>query len=167
MDRRVFRMAILTIISAFVLVLMIVYATNAKKINELFGWGQAKEVVSEELSEEFSEEIFTGDQIGDDLSGFMLDEDFGTFAGTIAFPLGEKSTIYHTSATLEIYGDGQLIAEFKDIDGTTSPIPFSLPVTGVRELTLVWTSKGADGWKDWGRFAAIFDGRFLVPAPAA
>ncbi|RKM57827.1 hypothetical protein D6855_12315 [Butyrivibrio sp. CB08] len=69
-------MAILTIISAFILVLMIVYATNAKKINELFGWGKAKETVSEELSEELSEEVFTGDQIGDDLSGFMLDEDF-------------------------------------------------------------------------------------------
>lgn len=98
---------------------------------------------------------------------FMLDEDFGTFAGTIALPLGEKTSIYRASATLQIYGDGQLLAEFKDMDGTSSPIPFSMPVDGVVELTLVWTSKGADGWQDWGRFAAIFDGRFLVPPPTA
>ena len=76
MDRRVFRMAILTIISAFILVLLIVYATNAKKINELFGWGQEKEISTEVTEGTSQEEVFTGDQIGDDLSGFLLDEDF-------------------------------------------------------------------------------------------
>ena len=76
MDKRVFRMAILTIISAFILVLLIVYATNAKKINELFGWGQEKEISTEVTEETSREEVFTGDQIGDDLSGFLLDEDF-------------------------------------------------------------------------------------------
>ncbi len=76
MDRRVFRMAILTMISAFILVMLIVYASNAKKINDLFGWSKAKEVVTEETVEELPEDVFTGDQIGDDLSGFMLDEDF-------------------------------------------------------------------------------------------
>ncbi|MBQ8029948.1 MAG: hypothetical protein IJ260_00170 [Butyrivibrio sp.] len=76
MDRRVFRMAILTIISAFILVLLIVYATNAKKINELFGWGQDKEIEAEVTEDTAQEEVFTGDQIGDDLGAFMLDEDF-------------------------------------------------------------------------------------------
>lgn len=76
MDKRVFRMAILTIISAFILVLLIVYATNAKKINELFGWGQEKEISTEVTEGTSQEEVFTGDQIGDDLSGFLLDEDF-------------------------------------------------------------------------------------------
>ena len=76
MDRRVFRMAILTIISAFILVLLIVYATNAKKINDLFGWGESKEVEAEVTEDATQEEVFTGDQIGDDLGAFMLDEDF-------------------------------------------------------------------------------------------
>ena len=76
MDRRVFRMAILTIISAFILVMLIVYATNAKKINELFGWGQEKEIEADVTEDAAQEEVFTGDQIGDDLSGFLLDEDF-------------------------------------------------------------------------------------------
>ena len=35
MDKRVFTMAILTIISAFILVLVIVYATNADKIKDI------------------------------------------------------------------------------------------------------------------------------------
>ena len=76
LDKRVFRMAILTIISAFILVLLIVYATNAEKINELFGWGQSKETETEVTEEVSQEEVFTGDQIGDDLGAFMLDDDF-------------------------------------------------------------------------------------------
>ncbi len=76
MDKRVFRMAILTIISAFILVLLIVYATNAKKVNELFGWGQSKETEVEVTEDATQGDIFTGDQIGDDLGAFMLDEDF-------------------------------------------------------------------------------------------
>ena len=97
---------------------------------------------------------------------FTLDEDFKTFAGTVAFPKGEKSDIYWVSATLQIFADGRLIAEFRDVDESSSPLPFSLPVAGVRELTLVWTSEGAGGWKDWGRFAAIFDGRFMTTSPS-
>ena len=97
---------------------------------------------------------------------FALDEDMSIFAGTVAFPLGEKTTIYRASATLRVYVDGDLMAEFKNVDRDSSPLPFSLPVSGVRELTLTWTSDGANGWQNWGRFAAIFDGRFLTAAPA-
>ena len=50
------------------------------------------------------------------------------------------------------------------MDDASAPLPFSLPISGVKELTLAWTSKGASGWKDWGRFATVFDGRFLVAA---
>ena len=95
---------------------------------------------------------------------FALDEDFTTFAGTVAFPQGEKADLYRASATLQIFGDGILLAEFKDMDDASAPLPFSLPISGVKELTLAWTSKGASGWKDWGRFATVFDGRFLVAA---
>ena len=78
MDARVFRMAILTIISAFILVLVIVYATNTDKINSLFGVKEkAQPVASEAATEEASEEpVIYGDQIGDSLSGFLLDDDF-------------------------------------------------------------------------------------------
>ncbi len=96
---------------------------------------------------------------------FAVADDFSVFMGTVAFPMGEKSDIYRASATLKIYADGELLAEFKNVEIASAPISFSLPVTGVRELTLTWTSEGAGGWKDWGRFAAIYDGRFLVKAP--
>ena len=77
MDTRVFRMAILTIISAFVLVLVIVYATNTEKINDLFGWDRKTEVATDAASTETSEEeVIYGDQIGDSLNGFLLDDDF-------------------------------------------------------------------------------------------
>ncbi len=78
MNRRVFGLAVLTMISAFILIMVIVYATNADKINRLFGWGQEKtETVTEAVSEEeASTETVYGDQIGDNLSGFLLDEDF-------------------------------------------------------------------------------------------
>ena len=77
MDARVFRMAILTIISAFVLVLVIVYATNTEKINSLFGWDRKTEVAADAASVEASEEeVIYGDQIGDSLNGFLLDDDF-------------------------------------------------------------------------------------------
>ena len=77
MDAKVFRMAILTIISAFILVLVIVYATNADKINRLFGKDRSKEPSTEAASvEESGEEVIYGDQIGDSLDAFLLDEDF-------------------------------------------------------------------------------------------
>ena len=54
-----------------------------------------------------------------------------------------------------------MIAEFKNIDITSKPAPFSLPVDGVDELALSWICDGANGWRDWGRFATIFDGELL------
>ena len=75
MDKRVFRMAILTIISAFILVLVIVYATNTQKINQLFGWGSKEEAADTAASYYSGEEIY-GQQIGSNLDGFLSDEDF-------------------------------------------------------------------------------------------
>ena len=71
-------MALLTILSAFILVLVIVYATNSDKINRMFGFGQQKEASTEVSSEEESseEEVIYGDQIGDSLNAFLLDDDF-------------------------------------------------------------------------------------------
>ena len=94
---------------------------------------------------------------------FSLEDGFDAFTGTVAFPMGETADIYRSSATLQVYGDDVLIAEFKDIDGASVPMSFSVPVNGIRELKLVWTSEGANGWKDWGRFATVFDGRLIPP----
>ena len=117
MDRRVFRMAILTIISAFILVLLIVYATNAKKINELFGWGQSKEIEAEVTEDVTQEEVFTGDQIGDDLGAFMLDEDF--FDETEKVPsvvVRKKTSAGNASSSGDSAGSDSLVGE----DGISS-----------------------------------------------
>ncbi len=80
MDRRVFRMAILTIISALLLVFVIVYATNTEKINELFGRKNTN--VSNDTEVEMAASYYSGNsvefaqQIGDNLDGFLLDQDF-------------------------------------------------------------------------------------------
>ncbi len=76
MDAKVFRMALLTIISAFILVAVIIYATNTEKINSLFG---KKEKVSEEVTTYVSAEeasIVYGEQIGTDLKSFLYDDSF-------------------------------------------------------------------------------------------
>ena len=118
MDRRVFRMAILTIISAFILVLLIVYATNAKKINELFGWGQSKEIETEVTEDVTQEEVFTGDQIGDDLGAFMLDEDF--FDETEKVPsvvVRKKTSAGNASSSGDSAGGDALVGD----DGIADP----------------------------------------------
>jgi hypothetical protein len=80
MDAKVFRMTILMIISAFILVMVIVYATNVDKVTKLIGGDKDKG--STESSEEISSEkyadgeVFKGDQIGDNLSAFELDDKF-------------------------------------------------------------------------------------------
>ncbi|MCR5404278.1 MAG: hypothetical protein K6E91_10755 [Butyrivibrio sp.] len=79
MDAKVFRMAILMIISAFILVLVIVYATNVDKLSALFGGGKDKSgpQSTEEISvDEQVSGKFSPTQIGDNLSGFELDADF-------------------------------------------------------------------------------------------
>lgn len=93
---------------------------------------------------------------------FSLQGGFELFTGTVAFPQGERSDIYRENATLQVFSDGKLIAEFKEMDASSAPIFFSIPVGDVQELSLVWTSEGANGWKDWGRFATVFDGRLLT-----
>ena len=75
MDAKVFRMAILTIISAFILVLVIVYATNAESINKLLGWEQKSEEAADTAVSSSSDTVY-GEQIGDDLNAFLYEEDF-------------------------------------------------------------------------------------------
>lgn len=76
MDAKVFRMALLTIISAFILVIVVIYATNADKIGALFGKTSSQSEASIEASEGKSVEIIAGQQIGDDLKSYLYDDDF-------------------------------------------------------------------------------------------
>ncbi len=78
MDSKVFRMALLTIISVFILIAVIVYATNADKINGLLGKKQKAaetDISAAEVSAVIPQNLY-GEQIGDNLSGFLYDEDF-------------------------------------------------------------------------------------------
>lgn len=77
MDAKVFRLAILTILSAFILVAVIIYATNADKIGRLLG-NDNKNETSESVSTEeaVADEASYGQQIGDDLKAFLYDDDF-------------------------------------------------------------------------------------------
>ena len=115
------------------------------------------QVLMDSSSNEYSHSFYA--DIGS--VSLALEGDFSVFTGTVAFPKGETSDIYRSSATLQVIGDGTMIAEFKDIGGASDPVPFYLPVDGVKILTLRWISDGANGWKDWGRFATIFDGLLL------
>ena len=77
MDKKVFSMALLTIISAFILIVVIIYATNVDKINKLFGRGGSESAPTIEATQEVSvTETEYGQQIGNDTKGFMYDDDF-------------------------------------------------------------------------------------------
>lgn len=119
-------------------------------------------VLTDSLSNEYSHSFYA--DIGS--VSFALQGDFAVFAGTVAFPKGEKADIYRQSATLQVFGDGTLIGEFTSADMAAEPVPFYFSVDDVQELTLRWISDGANGWKDWGRFATIFDGRLLYDTKA-
>ena len=119
MDAKVFRMAILTIISAFILVLVIVYATNADKINRLFGKDPAKEPSTESSSVEMSQgEVIYGDQIGDSLDAFLLDEDFFDETEKIPSVVVRKKTASSTASTEAEGEDGEASEDEQERQGT-------------------------------------------------
>ena len=93
---------------------------------------------------------------------YLVNYRYLTFSGTVAFPKGLASDDYRESATLKIYGDEELIAEFKEIDDGSRPESFSLNIKPYERLTLEWTCEGMNVWSDWGEYATIFDG-VLVP----
>ena len=77
MDKKVFRMALLTIISALILILVIVYATNADRINALLGLKEKNAGdATAATSGAASVSITYGEQIGDNLNGFLYDDEF-------------------------------------------------------------------------------------------
>lgn len=76
MDYKVFRTAVLAIVSALILVLVIVYATNADKIKEIFGKGGASDTEASAETSSSSDFGMYGEQIGDNTQAFLFEEGF-------------------------------------------------------------------------------------------
>ena len=76
MDYKVFRTAVLAIVSALILVLVIVYATNADKIKEIFGKGGASDTEASADTSSSSDFGMYGEQIGDNTQAFLFEEGF-------------------------------------------------------------------------------------------
>ncbi len=104
MDAKVFRLTLLTIISAFLLVIVILYATNADKINKLFGANKGSSAATEYSAEGASviDEASYAQQIGDDLKSFLYDDDFFDEAEQIPAVV----VIQHNTKTAESSAEG-------------------------------------------------------------
>ena len=76
MDYKVFRTAVLAIVSALILVLVIVYATNADKIKEIFGKGGASDTEASADTSSSRDFGMYGEQIGDNTQAFLFEEGF-------------------------------------------------------------------------------------------
>lgn len=76
MDYKVFRTAVLAIVSTLILVLVIVYATNADKIKEIFGKGGASDTEASADTSSSSDFGMYGEQIGDNTQAFLFEEGF-------------------------------------------------------------------------------------------
>ncbi len=75
MDSKTFRLSILAIITTMVLIGVVVYAANRDRINSLLGSKKASETEASVTEEEESGTEF-GEQIGDNLKGFLTANDF-------------------------------------------------------------------------------------------
>ena len=89
MDARTLRLAIVSMVSALLLIGVIVYAANADRVGELLSGMSHKGTseVSEDVysdTDEVTAQTPLGEQIGDNLKGFQLDADF--------FDRGESSS---------------------------------------------------------------------------
>lgn len=91
---------------------------------------------------------------------YLVNFEFQTFSGVVACPKGETYDEFRTSATLKIYGDDSVIAEFKDYNLESKAKAFELDISSYEKISLVWECKGMNIWEDWGQFATIFDGMF-------
>ena len=96
---------------------------------------------------------------------YLVNYEYLTFSGTVAFPKGLSCDVYKKSATLKIYGDGDLLAEFNEVNDGSRPQAFSIDIADYERVKLVWSSNGtnSNSWSNWGYFATIFDGT-LTPA---
>ena len=75
MDSKAFRLSILAIITTVVLIGVVIYAANRDKINSMIGASDTAEVETSEVVEEVEVNGY-GEQIGDNLKGFLTASDF-------------------------------------------------------------------------------------------
>ncbi|WP_026652321.1 hypothetical protein [Butyrivibrio proteoclasticus] len=141
MDVKVFRMALLTIISAIILVFVIVYATNADKINGLFGKGNDKSGNPATAASYMSGDgVMAGEQIGDDLNAFMYDEEFFDELESIPAVVVIKKNSSGSDGSSDASSD----ASSEDQDGTGMAVQGQLyNPNGAGEFTSA-NSSGAD-----------------------
>lgn len=95
---------------------------------------------------------------------YLVNFKYQTFRGTVAFPKGLETDGARSSASLYIYGDGEKIAEFLDIDSGSRPQYFELDISRYERIQLKWECEGYNIWQDWGYFATIFEGE-MTPIP--
>lgn len=95
---------------------------------------------------------------------YLVNHQYATFTGVVAFPKGLTSNAAKKSATLAIYGDDVQLAVFKNFSSGSMPMALNLDISSYETITLEWTCKGYNIWLDWGDFATIFDG-VLTPIP--
>ncbi len=127
-------------------------------------WATYTDRYDEYLEDNYGNTYSHSVSVGTGSLTYLVNYSYLSFTGTVAFPKGAKCDGYRSSATLRIYGDGELIAEFKDFNDGSRPETFSINIKQYERLTLKWTCKGSNIWHDWGYFATVFDGK-LVPVP--
>ena len=116
------------------------------------------------LKDNYGNEYAHSVSVGTGSLTYLVNHQYLTFSGTVACPKGVSSDDYRSSATLRIYGDGEVIAEFKGFNDGSRPEAFSINIKAYERITLEWTCKGMNVWRDWGYFATIFDGVFVPDA---
>ena len=115
------------------------------------------------LKDTYNNEYEHSVSVGKGFLKYHVNQKFLSFKGVVACPKGKESDgFYRESTTLRIYGDDELLAEFKNFTDETEPVPFDINIAAYKMLTLEWKSKGNNAGHDWGYFATIFDG-VLVP----
>ena len=127
-------------------------------------WASKTDKTNKYLEDNYSNVYENSLSVGCGSITYLVNFKYQTFTGTVGFPKGLESDGFRESATLQIYGDDALIAEFANMDEASKPQSFDLDITAYEKITLKWTCKGDNIWRDWGYFATIFDG-FLVPIP--
>lgn len=93
--------------------------------------------------------------------GFYLNGEYTTFSGVVGCPEESKVITYHAydrtakyTKYFEVYGDGKLLYRSPDMRYDYAPQTFTVDVTGVNVLTIVYpATKGPN------EIATIFDGK--------
>ncbi|WP_026496900.1 hypothetical protein [Butyrivibrio sp. WCD3002] len=161
MDSKAYRLSILAIITTVVLVGVVVYAANRERIAALIGADEFGSSVEEEIAEDEdideSDIISSGEQIGDDLKGFLKSDNFFdkseqrpsvvVVVDNIPVPansedgLSNRTTDVYDPMNNEVTGDDRIEASPEDI---TRDRPTSSESDAVDETTEDVTDEAAE-----------------------